>query len=48
VGLFKRTYCYCGSGREAGFCSHRPATRQTATVRNGRKVETPKPKGGRK
>lgn len=32
VGLFKRK-CWCGSGLEAGFCSHRSAVKEATTGR---------------
>lgn len=32
MGIFKRK-CWCGSGLEAGFCSHRSAVRQAETGR---------------
>jgi hypothetical protein len=48
--LFGAPRCYCGSGLEAGFCSHRTATR-AGTTRNGhrdtptlRNARTPKRK----
>ena len=49
MGLFRKHYCSCGSGREVGFCGHgrdadkggrrrNPATR-AGVVRNGRRDE---------
>lgn len=37
MGIFRKSYCSCGSGLEAGFCSHRGATAQGETS-NGRRV----------
>jgi len=33
MGLFRKTKCYCGSGFELGFCSHRAVEREAATGR---------------
>lgn len=37
MGLFGKRYCHCGSGKEAGFCSHKGATAQ-GTTSNGKRT----------
>lgn len=38
MGIFRKSYCYCGSGLEQGFCSHRGALAEGEVSSNGRRV----------
>lgn len=50
MGLFKKSYCHCGSGKESGFCNHKGAMTAGVT-RNGKavqgKAKIVRPKGGK-
>lgn len=37
MGILRKKYCGCGSGLEAGFCSHKGAT-ATGTTSNGKRT----------
>jgi hypothetical protein len=37
LGRFRKQFCHCGSGKEAGFCNHKGALTQ-GTTENGRRT----------
>lgn len=51
MGIFRKSYCHCGSGKESGFCYPHKGADTAGVVRNGKPVQgkarivRPKPKG---
>jgi hypothetical protein len=38
MGIFRKSYCPCGSGNERGFCSHKGATSAGSVTGSGRRT----------